>query len=466
MKLIFLFAIAVLASDCFSQAPGVSFPFEQFEHDGIPTSILKQRREKILANHTKKSLIILFSADVRNRQNDVDYEFRQNSNLLYLTNSTEPKTALMLVPGGVTVDGVETSELFFIRKRDISREVWSGVKMGVKESEQYLGITKAVEYSRLQQLLDSLLQGRDTLFIASGFPSANVLNPVSGKNVYVDQNAKDFLHEKYPDLIIRTTLPDLASMREIKDAEELRLLRRAIDISVDAHIATMRGAKSGMKEYELEAIMEYHFKKAGAEDVGYPSIVGSGYNSCILHYETNRKATQMNDMILADCGAEYHGYTADITRTFPIKGTFSNEQKLIYNIVLEAQDSGIAACRSGNAFRTSHRASMSVVQKRLRELGIIKDSKVVRYYFMHGTSHYLGLDVHDLGTSGSLKPGVVMTVEPGVYIPSGSPCDAKWWNINVRIEDDILVTDGEPVNLSGRLPRSAEAIEELMKKGE
>jgi Xaa-Pro aminopeptidase len=251
-------------------------------------------------------------------------------------------------------------------------------------------------------------------------------------------------------------------MREVKDSAELRLMRKAIAITVEGHREAMRNAHPNMHEYEIEALIEYGFKRRGAEDVGYPSIVGSSYNACILHYTTNRRASSTGDLVLADCGAEYHGYSADVTRTFPINGRFTPEQLTIYNIVLEAQDSGIAACRSGAPFKAPHEAALSVITRRLKAEGIIESDKQVKEYFMHGTSHYLGLDVHDAGTRGPLKPGVVVTVEPGIYIAEGSACDKRWWNIGIRIEDDILVTAAEPENLSGALPRTAKSIEALM----
>ncbi|MBX7155654.1 MAG: aminopeptidase P family protein [Candidatus Kapaibacterium sp.] len=449
----------------FSQAPGVSFPFEQFENDGIPVSVLKNRRERIINNHSSKSLILSLSADIRNRQNDVDYEYRQNSNFLYLTGCTQNKTALILIPGTATLNNTTLNEIFFVNKRDVSSEVWNGVRMGAEEAKQYLGFANTMDYTSLLSTLDTLLYNRDTLFI-TGLPTTSVKNPITGKSTFIDQQIKDYLHDKYPTLFIRTSLPDVAEMRELKDADEIRLLQKAIDISVQAHMATMRAAKPNMNEYELEAEMEYVFHKLGAEDVGYPSIVGSGYNSCMLHYESNRRVAKEGEMILADCGAEYHGYTADITRTFPITGKYNEEQTIIYNIVLEAQDSGIAACRAGKPFKAAHEAARSVITKNLLNLGIIKEPAETKYYFMHGTSHYLGLDVHDVGTNKPLRPGVVMTVEPGIYIPSGSPCDKRWWNIGVRIEDDILVTDGEPVNMSGKLPRTIPDIEKLMKQGQ
>nr|MBA3901631.1 M24 family metallopeptidase [Bacteroidota bacterium] len=184
----------------------------------------------------------------------------------------------------------------------------------------------------------------------------------------------------------------------------------------------------------------------------------------ILHYTTNRRTLKDGDLLVADVGAEYHGYTADVTRTLPVNGKFSKEQKIIYDIVLEAQTAGIAACKAGNKFKGPHNIATEIIRKRLMEHGIIKSPMESNLYFMHGTSHYLGLDVHDEGLYGNLAPGNVITVEPGIYIPEGSPCDPKWWNIGVRIEDDILITSGAPVNLSRYAPRTTEEIEKLMQE--
>jgi len=202
----------------------------------------------------------------------------------------------------------------------------------------------------------------------------------------------------------------------------------------------------------------------GAEDEAYPSIVGSGKNTCTLHYTTNRRKMEKNDLLVADVGAEYHGYCADVTRTMPVNGKFSEEQKIIYNIVLEAQQAGIKKCRKDSAFNAPHKAAVEIVRERLLALHIIDKPADYRKYFMHGTSHYLGLDVHDVGIYSPLIPGNVITVEPGVYIPEGSPCDKKWWNIGVRIEDDILITEQAPEILSDCIPRTVEDIEKLMKE--
>ena len=223
----------------------------------------------------------------------------------------------------------------------------------------------------------------------------------------------------------------------------------------------MKDAEPGMTEYQVQALGEYEFKKYGAESLGYSSICGSHENSVILHYTSNRRTMNDSDLILLDMGAEYHGYTADVTRTIPIGNKFTTQQRIIYELVLKAQNAGIKACMVGNPFNAAHKAAVEVISEGLVKLGIIKETSSYKKYFMHGTSHYLGLDVHDAGTNGPLKSGVVITVEPGIYIEENSDCDPKWWNIGVRIEDDILITDKGPENLSESAPRSVEEIEKL-----
>jgi Xaa-Pro aminopeptidase len=256
----------------------------------------------------------------------------------------------------------------------------------------------------------------------------------------------------------------MARLREIKSPEELELLQRAIDISTSAHVAMMKNVQPGQFEYEVEAVGEFEFHRQGAEEIGYPSICGSAENSVILHYEKNRRRLTDGELLLLDMGAEYHGYTADITRTLPVSGSFSPEQRAVYDLVLKAQEAGIAACLPGKRFREPHEAAFAVIEEGLIKLGITKSADETKKYFPHGTSHYLGLDVHDAGDFEPLKAGEVITVEPGIYIPAGSPCDPKWWNIGIRIEDDVLITGSEPINLSGKLPRTVPEIEKTMKE--
>lgn len=440
-----------------------TFRYVVHDQDHIPASVHKERRERVLASLSNNTAAVVFSADIRNRQNDVDYEYRQNSDMLYLTGIPTPTATLVLIPKGVTIGQRTVREVVFIRARNQDREQWEGVSMGPREVMDMHGIDTAIVIDSMQKFLDSLVTSIDTLLVTS-LPTKSLTVPLAGKNVYANSEIRKWAKERNPNLVVSQRLSGLAAFREVKDTAELRLMQRAIDISIEGHYAMMRGARPGMKEYELEALMEYHFKRGGAEDVGYASIVGSGYNACILHYSTNRRPTVNGDLVLADCGAEYHGYTADITRTFPMNGKFTREQRLLYNVVLEAQDSGIAASRVGEPFREPHNAAKRVIARRLMELGIITKLEQLGKYFMHGTSHYLGLDVHDPGSYGPLKANSVITVEPGIYIPEGSDCDRKWWNIGIRIEDDILITPNGPVNMSGKLVRTADEIEAIVGK--
>lgn len=256
----------------------------------------------------------------------------------------------------------------------------------------------------------------------------------------------------------------MAKLRETKTPEEMKLLKKAIEISAVGQIEVMKAMHPNMSETEIQGVHEYVYKKYGAEYEGYPSIVGGGNNGCILHYIENNKTQIGEDLVLMDLGAEYHGYTADVTRTIPANGKFTPEQKAIYDIVYNAQEAGIKASVVGAPFQAPGRAAYQVVAEGLLKLGIIKEEKDTRIYFPHGTSHYLGLDVHDAGTYGPFKANTVITVEPGIYIPEGSDCDKKWWGIAVRIEDDILITEDGPINLSGLAPRTTEAIEAMMKQ--
>ena len=257
---------------------------------------------------------------------------------------------------------------------------------------------------------------------------------------------------------------NLATLREIKTPEELVLLTKAIRISAIGQVEVMKAMKPHMSETELQGIHEFVYKKYGAEYEGYPSIVGAGNNGCILHYIENSKTKLGNELVLMDLGAEYRGFTADVTRTIPANGVFSKEQKAIYQIVYDAQEAGIAAYVIGESMATPNLLSKKIVDQGLFQLGIINSLDEKHPYYPHGTSHHIGLDVHDPGNYGNFEENMVVTMEPGIYIPKGSNCDEKWWGIGIRIEDDILVTKTGPVNLSVEAPRTIEEIEKMMAK--
>ncbi|SDS01720.1 aminopeptidase P Metallo peptidase. MEROPS family M24B [Polaribacter sp. KT25b] len=257
---------------------------------------------------------------------------------------------------------------------------------------------------------------------------------------------------------------NLATMREVKTAEELKLLTKAVRISAIGQIEVMKAMKPHMSETELQGIHEFVYKKYGAEYEGYPSIVGAGNNGCILHYIENNKTKIGNDLVLMDLGAEYRGYTADVTRTIPASGKFTTAQKEIYDLVYEAQEAGITLYKIGTNMQAPNLAAIKVINEGLFKLGIIKSADEKHPYLPHGTSHHIGLDVHDPGNYGNFEENMVVTMEPGIYIPDGSNCDKKYWGIGIRIEDDILITKNGPVNLSEEAPRTSEEIEKMMAK--
>jgi Xaa-Pro aminopeptidase len=255
----------------------------------------------------------------------------------------------------------------------------------------------------------------------------------------------------------------LGQLRMIKTPEELKLLRKAIDVSCIGQNEVMKAMHPKMSEMEIKGIHEFVYRKYGSEFEGYPSIVGSGHNACVLHYIENNRQSVSSDLVLMDLGAEYHGYTADITRTIPGDGTFSTEQAAIYDLVYQAQEAAFKICKPGTAIRETTRISREIVDKGLAKLGIIKEGEK-HPYFPHGVSHHIGLDVHDRSNSQTLAENMVITVEPGIYIPANSPCDPKWWRIGVRIEDDILITSTGYELLSAKTPRKIQDIEKLMKE--
>ena len=256
----------------------------------------------------------------------------------------------------------------------------------------------------------------------------------------------------------------MADLREIKTKNEVDLLKKAVAISVVGQIEVMKAMHPEMSEREIQGIHEFVYRKYGAADEGYPSIVGAGENGCVLHYIENDKEDLHNQLVLMDLGAEYYGYTADVTRTIPANGVFSAEQKALYEIVYNSQEAAINASQVGNSFRSIYKLSYDVVAEGLSQLGIIDEASEARKYYPHGLSHHIGLDVHDPGNYGDLKTDMVITIEPGIYIPKNSPCDPKWWNIGIRIEDDVLVTSEGPINLSAGAPRDWDSIELLMKE--
>ncbi|SIQ62730.1 aminopeptidase P family protein [Pontibacter lucknowensis] len=494
--------------------------------DTLDKEFHRQRREVLRQQLPPRSVAVLFASPVRNRANDVDYYYHPDPDFYYLTGYKEPNAVLLLFQSPQSVNGKQVQEVLFVQPNDEMHELWNGKRQGVEGAAKELGIATLAntdfdsfkfDTANLQQILikslphdvrDDAADEADLYSLLGQFKSkvkypANFsatrsmlygivrehgLAQSEGVVAYIqeamqqepnleaDQALQGYLQAK--DMRARTkavaatpkqkldafTLDQvLDAMREVKTEAEINLLRKATSMSAVGQIEVMKAMKPGMSEMEIQGIHEFVFKKYGAQHVGYPSIVGAGNNGCVLHYISSSKpAIPGSELVLMDVGAEYLGYTADVTRTIPANGKFSKEQRAIYELVLKAQEAGFQQCKVGNAFNAPHQAAEAVIADGLLKLGIIKKREEVQRYFPHGTSHYLGLDVHDRGSYGPFQANTVITVEPGIYIPEGSPCDKKWWGIGVRIEDDILITDKGWENLSKQAPRTIEEIEKTM----
>ena len=283
----------------------------------------------------------------------------------------------------------------------------------------------------------------------------DVLNEIRQKTAFAIKDY-NFDLEKLPQI--------MKGLREIKTEEEIELIRKAAFFSAVGQVEVMKAIHPGMSEREIQGIHEFVYRKYGAADQGYPSIVGAGGNACVLHYIENNKFELNNELVLMDLGAELSGYTADVSRTIPSSGTFTPDQRLLYEIVYASQEKGIQAAVIGNSFVDIYKACFDTIALGLIELGIIETTSEVKKYFPHGVSHHIGLDVHDPGNYGLLAADMIITVEPGIYIPEDSPCDPRWWNIGIRIEDDILITEKGPKNLSSFAPRKWDEIEKIIQQ--
>lgn len=436
----------------------------EYPADHLTPAFHAGRRAAFREMLPKNSVGIFFASQVRLRNNDVDYYYAQSKNFYYLTGFEEPNSLLLVFKEPVTILGKTGTEFLFVQPRDPMREMWTGKLLGVEGVKRDLGFENVFTHDKFTSAVVSLT-GIDSVFSLFKNEEINVKagrmqDPLSKMAKVVD----DLIANNKIGLANRTTTSIMIKLRGVKQPEEIALMEKVVNMSVEGHNEVMKAAKPGMTEYQAQAIMEYEFKKNGAEFVGYPSINGSGDNACTLHYESNQRLMKDGDLLLSDCAAEYHGYSADVTRTIPVNGKFTPEQKIIYELVLAAQDSAFLKCKPGNLFTAPHQAALRVITRGLKQLGIIASDSAVRTYFPHGTSHHLGLDVHDLGSRGPLEAGNIFTVEPGIYIPPGSKCDPKWWNIGVRIEDDVLITADGYKNLSAGSPRTVAEVEKMARK--
>jgi len=447
--------------------PGQVRNYYLYDTDLTSPSVFKARRDKFMKEIGDGGVAFFYSAPERNRNNDVHYQYRQNDNFYYLTGMGEPNSIAVLIPNGVKVhDPMDSSktvsvrEILFVQPRDSVRESWVGRRLGPEGAMDVLGFQYALTNDQFKSWVGRLIVGSKAVY----FPI--LPTDYTGGIVELMKPLSDAVSRFDSWVEFRDPTHIVAKMRAVKSPEEISMIQKAVDITCDAHRQVMMSAEPGMHEYELQAIFEYVFRREGAEYTAYPCIVGGAENSVILHYNTNRRKLNSGDIVVMDCGAEYHNYAADVTRTIPINGTFTDAQREIYGLVLQAQQEAIKVMKPGADFQTDVQAkAVEVIQAGLMKLGIIMSKEEYKKYLPHGVGHPVGLWVHDVGGQVKLEPGMVWTIEPGIYIPDGAAgVDPKYYNIGVRIEDDVLITEDGNRVMSAAVPKTIEDIERLMKK--
>jgi Xaa-Pro aminopeptidase len=443
--------------------------------DFLSKDFHKDRRDKLRASLPANSVAVFFANAVRNRANDVEYVYHQDPDFYYLTGYKEPDAVLFIFKDKqVAANGKAYDEILFVQPRNAMREMWTGRRLGEQGTKDLLGFEQAFNNTEFRRYNVDFAKFDKVLFF--DFHNDVRDNPRDSSDLY-DLIAQFKVKVKYPEKngvslsvepaknnLDMKSLPDLmANLRGVKTKDEIELIRKAVAISCMGQVEVMKAMRPGMSEREIQGIHEFVFKKYQAEDLGYPSIVGAGHNGCILHYIDNYKPNiSSKELILMDLGAEFHGYTADITRTIPVSGKFSPEQKLIYELALKAQEEAMKICKPGTSRQTLTDTCRAVVNRGLIQLGIAKPNEK-HLYFPHGVSHHIGLDVHDRGGP-ILEENMTVVIEPGIYIPDNAPCDKKWWGIAVRIEDDFLITKDGYEHLSKMGPRTVKEIEDMMKQ--
>lgn len=423
-----------------------SCAFSQDE-SGLSAEFHRERREKLMQLMPDNSLVFMVSNRHQVRSADTHFRYKQNTDLYYLTGINEQDVILIL-----TKKENQTKEYLYVSPKNPRKEMWDGKMIGEAGAKIISGITDVRANSNLNELP----------FIDYTFDKAYVsVAHLNGQGSKVMNNFITKFKEKYPNSNSSQLENWLEQLRGIKTAEEVALIKIAAKISGEAHIAAMKGIKPGVSERQIQGVYEFVHRQMDSEDYGYLPIVGAGSNGCILHYITNDKKNLQDRLVLMDVGAEYRNYTADITRTVPVKGKFNTEEKLIYELVLKALEAGLAVSKKGTKFREIDQACRKVINEGLVELGLVV-AGARHNFFPHGVSHHMGLDVHDRGEMNTLQPGMVITIEPGIYIPENSAVDKKWWGIGVRIEDNILVTETGHENLTDFVPKTVKAIEKIM----
>ncbi len=426
-----------------------------------------RRRKALMAMMEPNSIAIVPAAPERIRSRDTEHHYRQDSDLFYLSGFAEPKAVLVLIPGREHGEYV-----LFVRERNRERETWDGYRAGPEGAINEYDADDSFPIDDIDDILPGLIEGRERVYYAMG------------KDSEFDKQVMDWVNTIRAKVRSGATPPGefldlshfLNELRLFKSAAELRVMKEAGEISARAHVRAMKHCKAGVMEYQLEAEIMHEFQMSGARFAAYNTIVGGGKNGCILHYVENSAALKNGDLVLIDAGCELEFYAADITRTFPVNGKFSPEQKALYNICLDAQIAAIEVAKAGNHWNDPHEMTVKIITQGLVDLGLLEGNvneliktEAYKEFYMHRAGHWLGMDVHDVGdykVGGEwrvLEPGMVMTVEPGIYVaPDNERVAKKWRGIGIRIEDDVVITkDGNEV-LTKDVPKTVEEIEALM----
>lgn len=431
----------------------------------------QERRDILAGEMGLRSIAIIATSPVALRNRDADYKYRADSSFFYLTGFAEPEAVAVIETFDSEEEGYTYS--LFCRERDREMEIWNGYRAGVDGAVDDYEADEAYAIDLLDEEILEKLQNKDKLFYRVGH-SAEFDARVAK---WIAQASGESRRGKSAPAQIVQLDRIVDEMRLHKDANEIELMQIASDISAEAHTRAMQTVRPGMMEYALEAELNYVFGKNGCVP-SYNSIVGGGENACILHYVENDKELKDGDLVLIDAACEYQFYASDITRTFPVNGKFSPEQKALYNIVLDAQIAAINAVQIGNSYKEPHNVAVRILVQGLLDLGIMQgkieeiiETESFRQFYMHGTGHWLGMDVHDVGAYKtnsewrSYEEGMVVTVEPGLYIaPDDETVDPKWRGIGIRIEDDVVVTQNGPLVLTAKVVKTVEEIEALMAK--
>jgi Xaa-Pro aminopeptidase len=428
--------------------------------------MIRSQLEEFMRRMDQKSVAIIPAAREATRSNDTQYRFRQDSDFYYLTGFEEPEAIAVIAPGR------EQKYTLFVRPRDPEQEIWVGRRAGVEGAKSEFGANESFPVAEFDEKLHEILDGAENLYYRLGV-NTDLDNRLIRK--IADMRA---LNRKpiHPPRTIIDPATIVHEMRVLKSPEEIELMQKAADIAAEAHVEAMKAVRPGMKEYEVEALIEQIFRRRGAAGPSYTSIIGAGPNATVLHYINNDGELRDGELLLVDAGAEYKGYASDITRTFPINGRYTEGQREIYDLVLETQMSCVEMVRPGTTHDELKQHSVEMLTEGMVRLGLLKGKPAdlikeekYRQFYMHGLGHLLGIDVHDVGIyyydkqSRALEPGVVMTVEPGIYVaPDTKDVPEKYLGIGVRIEDDVLCTSNGPRVLTTKVPKDADEIEALM----